>query len=100
MSALQSCVKILCRNSLRLQLPATHFVSQRWQTSADTSAHTLAVRQKISEKKQKALLGGGEKRIQTQHKKVNLDQLFLCMLPPILYAQSQTKDKSRIEIFA
>ncbi|XP_064638600.1 propionyl-CoA carboxylase beta chain, mitochondrial-like [Lineus longissimus] len=72
MSALQNCVNFLCRNSLRLQLPASQYVSQRWQSSADTSAHTLAVRQKIIDKKEKALQGGGDKRIQTQHKKGKL----------------------------
>lgn len=38
----------------------------RWQTTS----HTLSVRQRIQEKRDQALLGGGAKRIAAQHKKV------------------------------
>jgi len=40
--------------------------------AAGSSQHTLAVRQKINEMRKKALLGGGEKRIESQHKKGKL----------------------------
>ena len=43
--------------------------SKRW-VAVGSSEHTLAVRQKIHETKIQALQGGGEKRIQSQHKKV------------------------------
>jgi hypothetical protein len=35
-----------------------------------TAAHTLRVNQQIKEKRERALLGGGESRIDAQHKKV------------------------------
>jgi hypothetical protein len=35
-----------------------------------TAAHTLRVNQQIKEKRKRALLGGGESRIDAQHKKV------------------------------
>jgi hypothetical protein len=35
-----------------------------------TAAHTLRVNQQIKEKRKRALLGGGENRIDAQHKKV------------------------------
>ena len=35
-------------------------------------AHTLKVRDKINKKRDEALLGGGEKRIAAQHKKVRI----------------------------
>jgi hypothetical protein len=35
-----------------------------------TAAHTLRVNQQIKEKRKRALLGGGESRINAQHKKV------------------------------
>ncbi|XP_067949326.1 propionyl-CoA carboxylase beta chain, mitochondrial-like [Watersipora subatra] len=40
----------------------------RWQTTA----HSLSVRQRIKEKRDEALVGGGEKRIAAQHKKGKL----------------------------
>lgn len=35
-----------------------------------TAVHTLKVAQQIKQKRQEALLGGGQKRIDDQHKKV------------------------------
>jgi hypothetical protein len=35
-----------------------------------TAAHTLRVNQQIKEKRKRALLGGGQSRIDAQHKKV------------------------------
>ncbi|ELU15042.1 hypothetical protein CAPTEDRAFT_170203 [Capitella teleta] len=43
-------------------------LSKRWCTAE----HTLAVRKKIEETREKALQGGGQKRIDTQHKKGKL----------------------------
>lgn len=46
----------------------------RWQTTAQT----LNVKQRIEDTRQKALLGGGEKRIASQHKKVSPVANALC----------------------
>ncbi|XP_040061924.2 propionyl-CoA carboxylase beta chain, mitochondrial [Ixodes scapularis] len=52
---------------LAKRLPA-FAVSRRWCSVA----HTLRVKQEIEEKRKAALLGGGQKRIDTQHKKGKL----------------------------
>ena len=39
-----------------------------------TAAHTLTVKKNIEDTREKALLGGGQKRIDKQHKKVLGDQ--------------------------
>ncbi|CAN7942994.1 unnamed protein product, partial [Ixodes pacificus] len=52
---------------LTKRLPA-FAVSRRWCSVA----HTLRVKQEIEEKRKAALLGGGQKRIDTQHKKGKL----------------------------
>ena len=44
--------------------------SARCSMVAGSAQHTLNVRRKIDETKKKAFLGGGEKRIEKQHKKV------------------------------
>ncbi|CAD5122595.1 DgyrCDS11007 [Dimorphilus gyrociliatus] len=59
-----NCIK----NSLKSQLYLRDFASKRW----NTAQHTLAVRKKIEELRKKALLGGGEKRIDAQHKRGKL----------------------------
>ncbi len=61
-SRAQFCVAV-CRNN-GLLLPARMC----------TAAHTLDVKQKIGEKKKEAQLGGGVKRIETQHKRVRREQ--------------------------
>jgi len=48
----------------------------RWQTTA----HSLIVRQRIQDKKKQALLGGGEKRIEAQHRKVATAYWLLLLL--------------------
>lgn len=54
---------LACRKSLQ----SLHGSAQiRWQTTA----HSLSVRQRIKEKRDQALIGGGLKRIKAQHKKV------------------------------
>ena len=42
-------------------------IGRRW-----TAAHTLAVRQKIDEKRKQAMKAGGKTRIASQHKKVSV----------------------------
>ena len=42
-----------------------------------TAAHTLDVKKKIGEKKEAAKVGGGVKRIETQHKRVRTLALLL-----------------------
>jgi len=44
-------------------------VSRRW-VAAGSSEHTLAVRQQIQDTRMRGQEAGGEKRIQSQHKKV------------------------------
>jgi len=44
-------------------------ISRRW-VAAGSSEHTLAVRQQIQDTRKKGQEAGGEKRIQSQHKKV------------------------------
>lgn len=61
---------------------------RRW-VAAGSSEHTLHVRQQIQETRKKAQLGGGPKRIEAQHKKVDFDFflviIIICMpLAPIL----------------
>ena len=46
----------------------TSSISHRWVSSAE---HTLQVKQDIKEKREKAKLGGGLKRIEAQHKRVS-----------------------------
>jgi len=53
---------------IRANIGLSGLMSRRWQTAE----HTLAVRKKIKETREKAMVGGGEKRIESQHKKGKL----------------------------
>lgn len=52
-------------------------LSRSYTSPNDNIAHTLDVKQKVDQKRKNALLGGGIKRIENQHKKVieNVNQL-------------------------
>ena len=72
-SVLEYCTKIIAMAGLANRFSCkflcrslTHQPQIRWQTTA----HTLNVRQRIQEKRDQALVGGGQKRIAAQHKKV------------------------------
>lgn len=77
-------LRISARPLLRLGDAArvASVVPVRWVSANEESAqHTLEVRRKIKVKKDQALLGGGLKRIDAQHKKVRDELefgLFLC----------------------
>lgn len=43
---------------------------KRWQATQSTVNLTVEVQRRVTDKRGKALLGGGEKRIETQHHKV------------------------------
>ena len=59
---------LFVQKSVRAELGLGSFITKRWCTAE----HTLAVRKKIDEIRDKALVGGGQKRIDAQHKKVDI----------------------------
>ena len=68
MSSLLRNARFLLQNVTGANTGLGGSVTRRWQTAE----HTLAVQKKIEEIREKALLGGGAKRIKSQHKKVKL----------------------------
>ena len=64
---IQAC-QAVCSTGIRTSLAL--------QVRSCSIARTLAVREKIKLKKAEALLGGGQKRIDAQHKKVGLNVNF------------------------
>ena len=62
-------IRPIVQTIVRSRNVSESFISKRWCTAA----HTLAVKQKIKETKEKALLGGGQRRIDKQHQKVLLN---------------------------
>ena len=61
------------------QVTANAALRQRWYSAADSlaSAQTLSVRKRIEDKRRRAVLGGGQARIDAQHKKVGTQCLSL-----------------------
>ena len=79
-SVLEYCTKIIAMAGLANRFSCkflcrslTHQPQIRWQTTA----HTLNVRQRIQEKRDQALVGGGQKRIAAQHKKVITQVIYI-----------------------
>ena len=56
----------LIKNVVQSRNVVDKFHAKRWCTAA----HTLAVKEKIKDTKEKALLAGGQRRIDKQHQKV------------------------------
>ena len=56
----------------RQSLPAAAWAVRNYAAEAGSAAHALEVQQEIKDIRQLALLGGGQKRIDTQHKKGKL----------------------------
>ena len=69
MSRLLLSARTLLRQTTKSQAVCETSIIKRWDATA-TAAHTLGVRKRIEEARQKALLGGGQKRIDRQHKRV------------------------------
>ena len=65
--------QLFCLNAVRAQYMVQSIVGKRWQTSA----HTLSVKKRINDKREKALEAGGQRRIDNQHKMVNMSKLLL-----------------------
>lgn len=51
---------------------------------SSSATHTLKIAERIKQKRNEALLGGGQKRIDTQHKKVS-NQMEFNFLPVVKY---------------
>ncbi|XP_013415344.1 propionyl-CoA carboxylase beta chain, mitochondrial-like [Lingula anatina] len=58
--------------ALSCQLPCTSYLQQRSSTDYSSSQLTLRVRKRIEETRERALQGGGPKRIENQHRKGKL----------------------------
>ena len=56
----------------RQKLPAAALAVRNYAAEAGSAAHALEVQQEIKEIRKLALMGGGQKRIDTQHKKGKL----------------------------
>ena len=56
----------------RQTLPAAALAVRNYAAEAGSAAHALEVQQEIKEIRKLALMGGGQKRIDTQHKKGKL----------------------------
>lgn len=69
MAALTRLSRALIKTTLTSRQLVPHKV---WYATAGTTEQSLHVQQKIKETRAKALLGGGQKRIDTQHKKGKL----------------------------
>ena len=72
-------LRISARPLLRLAdaARAASVIPVRWVSANEESAqHTLEVRRKIKVKREQALLGGGHKRIDSQHKRVRDGQIL------------------------
>jgi hypothetical protein len=61
----------------KLMCPSPNLITKRY-----TAQLTIAVREKIEATRKKAVLGGGQQRIDAQHKKVRFITIFLLNFVP------------------
>lgn len=62
--------RLLLRTSVISPVASPAAFQKRWQATQSTVNLTVEVQRRVTEKRGQALLGGGEKRIETQHHKV------------------------------